>query len=309
MKDITTCLIIIGLLNTTGMAFGQKQASIAEKLGYPTDSKLLIIHADDMGMSHSTNIACMKAFMQQSINSGSVMVPCPWFPEMAAFLKEHPEIDAGIHLTFTSEWKYYKWGGVLSSCDIPSLLDSNGYFQSDNGILMRNAKVDEVVKEVKAQIDKAIEFGIKPTHIDIHTGSLLGNPVLLKQVIMIAKEYGLPLTIPMNMIKLRVPQLLNEIPPDVVTVDNYLSMYGEIAGDNWESTYTKMIEDLQPGLNEVIFHLSYDDEEMKAIAVGHEEFGSKWRQKDLDFDSAAFPSLNFYQSAQLKQDFSNRRRC
>src|SRR5450432_3198828 len=83
--------------------YGQK--TLAEKLGYPKDSKLLIIHADDVGLSHSEDSATITAFQKGVINSASIMAPCPWFPEIAAFAKLHPELDWGIHLTLTSEWK------------------------------------------------------------------------------------------------------------------------------------------------------------------------------------------------------------
>jgi predicted glycoside hydrolase/deacetylase ChbG (UPF0249 family) len=283
MKTFITHLLSFCLLGVMPSVSGQQQVFIAKKLGYPTGTKLLIIHADDMGMSHSTNMACIKAFEEHILNSGSVMVPCPWFLEIAAYLKEHPEFDAGIHLTFTSEWRYYKWGGVLPYDQISSLLDEYGYFHADNRKLMKNAKSDEIINEIRAQIDRAIAFGINPTHIDNHTGSLIASPELFKQVLAIAAEYRLPLTIPMNLIKLMAPQLASEIPNNVVVVDNYLSMYGAIATGDWKETYTRMIRNLQPGLNEMVFHLSYDNDEMKAIAIDHEEFGSAWRQKDLDF--------------------------
>src|SRR6266550_441652 len=89
------------------------QQTLAEKLGYPKDAKLLIVHADDAGLSHSEDSATIAAFEKGAINSSSIMVPCPWFPEIATYAKQHPEFDWGIHTTFTSEWKNYKWDGVL----------------------------------------------------------------------------------------------------------------------------------------------------------------------------------------------------
>src|SRR6478752_1105787 len=95
-----------------------QEKKLAEKLGYSKDAKLLILHADDVGLSHSEDSATITAFNKGGITSASIMVPCPWFPEIAAYAKQHPELDWGIHLTFTSEWKNYKWDGVASSNEI-----------------------------------------------------------------------------------------------------------------------------------------------------------------------------------------------
>ena len=115
------------LMGTLGFICTYGQKTLAEKLGYPEDSKLLIIHADDVGLSHSEDAATITALEKKGVNSASIMVPCPWFPEIAGYAKQHPEVDWGIHLTLTSEWKNYKWGGVSSSNEIASLLDKDGY--------------------------------------------------------------------------------------------------------------------------------------------------------------------------------------
>ncbi|HXL79412.1 MAG TPA: polysaccharide deacetylase family protein [Pyrinomonadaceae bacterium] len=141
-------------------------------MGYPRSAKLLIIHADDLGLSHSENQASIACFEKGVVNSGSVMVPCPWFPEIAAYSVAHPQLDLGLHLTLTSEWKPYRWGPVLPRTDVPSLIDSGG-FLSNNCQVVAEAKLEEVEKELRAQVDRAKQFGIDPTHFDIHMNSLL----------------------------------------------------------------------------------------------------------------------------------------
>lgn len=100
-------LVVFPVISPAGLA--QNTLTLAEKLGYPKDSKLLIVHADDLGLSHSTDSAVIRAFEEKAITSGSIMVPCPWFPEIAEYVKKNPGLDVGIHLTLTAEWEFYKW--------------------------------------------------------------------------------------------------------------------------------------------------------------------------------------------------------
>jgi predicted glycoside hydrolase/deacetylase ChbG (UPF0249 family) len=261
---------------------GQQKSTTAELLGYPADAKLLIIHADDMGMSHSTNMAVIKAFENNAITSGSVMVPCPWFNEIAEYVKDHPALDVGIHFTLNAEWKFFKWDGVLPAGEIPSLIAKDGYFYSAVEPIVFGAKAVEVEKELRAQIDKAIACGIKPTHLDSHMGSMFVNPSLFRTALQVAREYKLPIFFPLNAIKQAAPFLVKEIPPDVIVVDNFMMLPGEAVNGDWNALYDEMLKNLIPGLNEIVVHLSFDNDEMRAIAAEHEDFGSAWRQKDLD---------------------------
>src|SRR6266542_2288570 len=152
--------------------------TVAERLGYPADSKLLIVHADDLAVAHSVNSASFDELEKNAVTSASILVPCPWLTEVADYAKAHPDADLGLHLTLTSEWKTYRWGPVESSDKVSSLLDPAGKFWSETASVATNAKPQELEREIRAQVDRAMALGIHPTHLDSHMGALFATPEL-----------------------------------------------------------------------------------------------------------------------------------
>jgi predicted glycoside hydrolase/deacetylase ChbG (UPF0249 family) len=287
-RILTRSLFILVLaLSFGGFANAQMQ-NIPEKLGYPPDSKLLIIHADDLGVAHSQNMASFKALEEKNVTAASAMVPCPWFTEVVGFAKSHPDADLGLHLTLTSEWKTYRWGPVAPSDQVASLLDPNGYFYLDNGPVAAHAKPAEAEREVRAQIKRALAMGIHPTHLDIHRGTLAATPQLYAVLIKVAHDYHLPY------MAVRLPgaqgeEMMKLISPNDIVLDHLVIFPPQIPSDQWTQSYVKAIESLKPGLNEMIVHLAYDDSEMRAITVDHPDYGAAWRQRD--FDSVTSPEF------------------
>jgi predicted glycoside hydrolase/deacetylase ChbG (UPF0249 family) len=166
-------VLLLGSLLST-FSVGVSAQTLVERLGYPPGTKLIIVHADDLGETHSVNAAAIKALQGGTINSASLMVPCPWFPEIADYAKSHPDADFGLHLTLTSERVYYRWGPVAPADKVPSLVDQNGYFHHDweeNEHI--NAK--EVEVELRAQIERALAMGVRPPHLDSHQYRLIMN--------------------------------------------------------------------------------------------------------------------------------------
>ena len=274
-------ILLAGFLISMSIT-AQGGKNLAELLGYPRDSKLLIIHADDMGLSHSVNMACIKAFDYKGITSGSIMVPCPWAPEIAAWAKDHPVADVGIHLTMTAEWDLYKWGGISPSDQISSLLDKNNYFYPSVQELGKTAKGQEAEKELRAQIDRAIASGVQPTHLDTHMGSVLANPELVKVYLGLSEQYHLPVLFPRAYVGMLPPDVAKEMQSKIFLLDNLFMLDGSMISGDWIAPYKKAIESMKPGLNQIIVHLAIDNDETQAITKGHIEYGSEWRQKDLD---------------------------
>src|SRR6267378_983818 len=170
-KRIAFLSLFLLAIAVQGASAQDTQKSLAEKLGFPRDAKLLIVHADDVGVTHSVNAATIQALESGLVNSASLMVPCPWFPEIADYAKSHPAADFGLHLTLTSERVYYRWGPVASKDKVPSLVDQNGYFHHD---WSPETHIDpkEVEIEIRAQVARAFAMGVKPTHLDSHQNRL-----------------------------------------------------------------------------------------------------------------------------------------
>jgi predicted glycoside hydrolase/deacetylase ChbG (UPF0249 family) len=265
--------------------------SLAEKLGYPPDMKLLIVHADDLGVTHSVNAASIKGLESGTVNSASIMVPCPWFPEIADYAKSHPEIDFGLHLTLTSERVYYRWGPVTSADKVPSLLDSNGYFHHD---WTASTHIDprEAELELRAQIDRAYALGIRPTHLDSHQYRLESTgKELFEAALRVAHQYKLPFFVTRDWFA-DYPYLERTLGPDDVVIDHTITIEPSVRPDQWADFYKNALRNLQPGVTELVIHLAYDDAEMRAATRERDTWGAAWRQRDFDFfTSSEFRNL------------------
>ena len=277
---IAICLCALLLVLAPNAA--AQNRTLAERLGYAPDAKLLIVHADDLGMSHSVNAATIKAFSSGLVNSGSIMVPCPWLSEIATYARANPQADLGLHLTLTSEWTSFRWGPVTSKDRVSSLLDKNGYFHLTEADAAAKADPKEVELEIRAQIDKARALGIQPTHLDSHMGTLYQNKALFEVFLKVARENKLPVRVAKEWFS-RADFLPETLKSDDVFIDRVLDVNPSVAPQDWGKFYTEAIRKLEPGVTEVIIHLAYDDAEMQGATADHPNWGAAWRQRDLDF--------------------------
>lgn len=260
------------------------QKNLAEKLGYQPDDRLLIIHADDLGVAHAENIASVLAIKIGMVNSGSIMMPCPWVAEIADCVQKNPNLDFGLHLTLTSEWKYMKWGPVASMDQVSSLVDSLGFFYADCLEFSKHAKINEVEIELRAQIEKAYKMGIKPTHLDTHMGCLIfTSPDIFGIYLKLGREYKIPVMVGRFFLQSMPKAIKGLIQPQDFIVEKILTADISDFESGMVNYYEKVLTNLSFGINVLLIHTAFDNAEMQALTIDHPHWGAKWRQEDFDF--------------------------
>ena len=172
------------------------QHSYASKLGYKSTDKVIILHVDDVGMSYESNHGAIDALEKGVARSWSIMMPCPWVPEIFHYLKKHPLTDAGLHLTLTAEWKEYRWEPLAGANIVPGLIDHEGAMHSNVADVVKHASAEEVYLEIKAQLDRSRKMNWEPTHLDSHMGTLFAQPAFLSKYLQLGKEEHIPLMFP-----------------------------------------------------------------------------------------------------------------
>jgi chitin disaccharide deacetylase len=285
-------LVLLSLLALPAIA---QTTTTAQRMGYGPNDKVLLIHADDVGMSHNVNIATMEALKHGMVTSASIMVPCPWLLEIVTYAKAHPEVDFGLHLTLTSEWKNYRWRPVAPHDKVKGLLDPEGYMWRSERDTAKNATPQEIETELRAQIDRALVLGLKPTHLDTHMGTLYTRKDFFDVYTKLGKEYGIPV-----MAMRATPEAiaygkatgspigegaLNAIEADGFVLLDYLAtgVPGKTFAER-KVSYINFLKSLKPGLTMLIIHLGLDDPELKAIT-------GAWEARWSDFQTFKDPEI------------------
>jgi predicted glycoside hydrolase/deacetylase ChbG (UPF0249 family) len=242
--------------------------------GEPSGRRCVIIHADDAGMSHSVNRATIAALEQGIVSSASIMVPCPWFKEFAAYAKAHPEKDFGVHLTLNSEWENYRWGPVLGKDRVPSLVDKEGYLWNNVAQVAEHADAAEAEAELHAQVQRALEFGVPLTHLDTHMGAVVSRPDLLEAYVNAGLKFNLPvfylknpgLEITDEAVRTRGAQLAERLRQyDLPVLDYMTQLYTNAPIEAKKAQYLQAVAETKPGVRYLIIHCGYDDPELQAI--------------------------------------------
>jgi predicted glycoside hydrolase/deacetylase ChbG (UPF0249 family) len=269
------------LLGST-LAAPAAASTVQERLGHPATSRLLVIHADDLGMAHTVNRATFEALRRGWVTSASILVPCPWFPEVARFARAHPEADLGIHLALNSEWTTFRWGPVSPVDQVKSLLDPDGYFPLLETTVAERALPQEAERELRAQIERARAAGIHFTHFDSHMGALYGTAALLDVYRRLANEHRVPL----RWARTQQVPAGGSIPPQEILVDRVVAVNPGVDPNGWRDAYERLLAPLPAGVYEMVVHLGYSDEEMWGATADHPDWGAAWRRYDLDLVSS-----------------------
>ena len=272
-RVLLIALVLTALSLTAPLAFGE---TWAQKLGWGPNDKVLMIHADDVGMCRETVLGATDAYENGVVSCMSIMMECPWVGLIADYLKQHPNTDAGLHLALNSEWDFYRFGPVAGKSAVPSLADQWGCLWDSVEQVKKNATADEVEIEIRAQIARALAFGIKPTHIDTHMGALYCRPDIAMRYIKVGIEMGLPVMavdLPKEQLEQEAPGLGDTFKQIIQTVwDSGLPVidrlvpadYG-MAPENKKADYIRLLRELPPGVNELIVHCAKDSDNFRAI--------------------------------------------
>lgn len=248
-----------------------------KKLGFSEHDRVVIIHADDIGLSHASCAAFSDLWRAGTISSGAVMVPCPWFPKVAAHCRANPDVDMGVHLTLTSEWDVMRWGPVSTRDVASGLLDDEGYFPRTTPAVQQSSDPEAVQRELIAQVERAIAFGISPTHADTHMGSVF-HPKHMPAYVQIARRFKIPVMIPrLDEARLRqwgfdgealtwaIGTLRTLEEAGLPMVDHIVGMPLSTPEHRLEQVFAAL-DGLQPGITHFIIHPSLDTAEARAIS-------------------------------------------
>ena len=232
--------------------------TLAERLGHPPDARLLIVNCDDLGSSHAANVGVYEALREGVASSATLMVPCPWAREAAARYRGE---DVGVHLTLNAEFDLYRWGPITHA---PSLLDGDGGFPRTVDDVWDHADVEEVRRECRAQVERAIYWGFDVSHLDSHMGTLQLRPEFFDVYLELAVEFRLPIRLSGASTEriIGFPFRLLAAEEGVVFPDHL----AYVRGVGSRRVLERLLFDLRPGVTEVYAHPASDTSELRSLA-------------------------------------------
>lgn len=256
-----------------------QEKTFAERLGWPKGAKVVIFHSDDLGLSYNTNTGSIEAMEKGLVTSSSIMMPTPWVPHVVRYAKANPDRCFGLHLTLTSEWDLYRWGPVAGKPAVPGLVDEEGAMWDNVPLVNKNASADEIEIEIRAQIDRALSMGFKPTHMDSHMGTLFSNLGYFQRYMKVGIEKQIPILVcgpngvhaqrengdAIKMLGVMAEAIWKAGLP--VLDDIHTASYGWKDKEEKVDNYIKALRELQPGVTEIIMHCIHDSEEFQYIST------------------------------------------
>jgi len=270
-------------MNQQAIENAAQAVSLTEKLGLARSAKVLVVHADDLGMTHSINEASLRGMEVGVISSASVMPAGPWFPEIVQYARAHPELDFGLHFAVTSERSFYRFGPVASRDRVGSLVDAAGYFHQDWSEAVRaQVQADQIELELRAQLERARQLGFTPSHLDSHQYRLYqSGPAVFEALLRVAQDARLPILLARSWFD-RWPYLAAAERFGQLAIDRTVTIEPGISPEKWGEFYLEAIRGLEPGVTELIVHPAFNDPEMQAFGRDRTTWDGAWRQRDYD---------------------------
>jgi len=262
---------------------------VLKKLGLAEDDRVAIIHTDDIGMCQASVEAFSDLNEAGIISSGAVMVPCPWFLHAADYARQHPGIDLGVHLTLTSEWKTYRWGPISTRDPASGMLDEQGYFYHLSAPAQEHGDPAAVERELTAQVERSLQAGMLPSHVDTHMGSV-AHPKFMGIYVQLALKFHVPpMIFRLDEAGWQAAGLAPEFASTAVSLIQQLEgsglplldALGGMTLDTEENRLERTLQafsDLQPGITHFIIHPSKDTPELRAITPD-------WRCRVADYQN------------------------
>jgi hypothetical protein len=258
------------------VGFNPAAATFAERLGWKPGEVVVLLHVDDIGMSHSSNQGGIEAVENGVATSWSVMMPCPWVPEISRYLRTNSSVDSGLHLTLTSEWTRYRWGPLAGKSQVPGLVDREGCLWRSVAEVAAHATADEVEREIRAQIERAEALGLPITHLDSHMGTLFARADFFERFAKVGIEKGVPIlavgghmtyTLQEHGETARALQGMARMiwNAGLPVIDDLHSSSLDWKPAEKSDRLIELLDRLKPGVTEIIFHASRPTEEFPLI--------------------------------------------
>jgi predicted glycoside hydrolase/deacetylase ChbG (UPF0249 family) len=271
---------------------------VLRELGFAHDDRVVIIHADDIGMCQATVSAFADLVDFGLISSGAAMVPCPWFPQAAAYWGQHRAVDLGVHLTLTSEWDGYRWGPISTRDPASGLIDEEGYFYRRSELVREHSDAAAVQRELQAQVERALAAGVDVTHVDTHMGTV-AQVDFIPAYVQLALQHRLPMLIlrldeagwrDMGMdaeTAALAVQLVHQLEAQGLPLLDHLVGLPLDRPEDRVGLAKETFDALAPGLTHLIIHPARDTPELRAIAPD-------WPSRVADYEAFTSRELRDY---------------
>jgi hypothetical protein len=260
---------------------GAAEPTFAERLGWKANDVVVILHVDDAGMHHASNRGVEETIERGVATSFAIMMPCPWVPEVARYVREHPQVDAGLHLTLTSEWKPYRWGPLAGKAAVPGLVDPEGCLPASVAAVVARATPDEIEREIRAQLERAETLGLPITHLDSHMGTLFARADFFERYLKVGMEKRIPVLAvgghatharqengeAMQALNPLVPRIWNAGLP--VIDDLHTGSYDWPPAEK-PARLVELLGSLKPGVTEILFHASFPTDDFPRVTGSSE---------------------------------------